>query len=429
MLLAVASTAVVSAVLVVFGSHADLPRAESRSASNELPVVPWEGGPAYYAGFEATATAGWTDPAFFPIGVWYESVITQQDVDADKAAGLNTYVELTDNSDLGLVRSNGMAALLSKPLAGHGKETVGWLIDDETDMWAGAGDAEWTGNHPGQGPLCVPEGAGCGYTVLRTLSERLPKDDGRFTYANYGKGVMMWLSDVDAARFVNEFTRVVSTDVYWYTSSGICVDAQNSLSLPTTQCRLAANYGAVIDRQRKLDAVDGHRQPILAFVEVGWPGEDDERAIEPPELAGAVMSSLIHEARGVVYFNHNFGGPCPSQHVLRDACGKLIRPTVTELNRRIRQLAPVLNTQSYQYGFAAGLDTMLKEYQGSYYVFAMVSRGSAVGEHTLTLPPGLSADRVEVLFEDRTLPVDRDGRFSDSFGAEHIYHIYKITSG
>lgn len=387
----------------------------------------WEGGPAYYERFPATVAAGWRNPRFFPIGVWFESVGSQHDVDLDKTAGINTYVELTDNSDLGLVRSNKMSVITGARAAGYGPETVGWLLDDEVDMWGGPGHDRWTGNVPGQDPLCDPASGRCGYTVLKTLSDRLPAGDGRLRYANFGKGALLWESDDEAAAFVNGYTQAVSADAYWYTDPGVCENAQNALNLPAQQCRLAANYGWNVDRLRALDALDGRLQPVFAFIEDGWPSSDGGRRIRPEELAGAVMNSLIHEARGIIYFNHSFGGPCQSQHVLRDACGAGIRPTVTELDRRVNELAPVLNTQSYAYSFNPGLDTMLKEYDESYYVFAMVKRGSPTGSYSLALPPGLVATRAAVLFENRDVPVDAAGRITDSFAAEYTYHIYKLT--
>ncbi|SDI66232.1 hypothetical protein [Nonomuraea jiangxiensis] len=406
------------------------PRPSGPTQPAELGRVPWEGGPAYYAKFPATAAAGWTKDSFFPIGVWYESVITQDDVDKDRAAGINTYVELTETSDMALIRNNGMFAIPSKPLPGHGAETVAWLITDEADMWAGPGDDGWTGNFPGQGPLCIPDDPHkerCGYTVMKTLKERLPKGDGRPHYANYGKGVMIWQNDAQAGRFVNDYTDLVSLDVYWYTSHYACQDAEGWLNIPQEQCRLSANYGSLLDRQRKLDAADGERQPIYAFVEVGWPAPEDTRGIEPEQVKGAVMNSIIHEARGVIYFNHSFGGPCQTQHALRDACGARTRPAVTEVNAQLRQLAPVLNTQSLDYySFGQGLDTMLKEHQGSYYVFAMLKRGVQPGVRSFRLPGGLSPSKVEVLFENREVPVS-GGSFSDSFAKEYSYHIYKIT--
>ena len=400
--------------------------AEHGTTAFGMPRVPWAGGAGYYSRFSVPATAGWTDPRFFPIGVWYESVVTQEDVDLDKAVGLNTYFELTDSTDMSLVRDNGMFAFISKPLAGYGKETVGWLLSDEVDMWARGGDAAWTGNQPGEGEICEPPDKGCGYTVMRTLAARLPGADGRMRYMNYGKGVMMWLPEADAERFVNDYTDLVSTDIYWYTDGNICEEAGNFLSVPPEKCRLAAGYGSTVDRTSRLDARDGRLQPVFAFVQVGWPAEGDDRAIQPAQIAGAVMNSLIHEARGIIYFNHNFGGPCITQHVLRDECGAAVRPTVAELDRRIAELAPVLNTQSYQYTFNPALDSMLKEHEGSFYIFAMLNRGAATGSHAFTLPKALWGSRAEVLYENRGIDIV-EGRFADSFDAEYTYHIYKIT--
>jgi hypothetical protein len=370
-----------------------------------LPRVPWEGGPGYYAKFPQAAAGGWTDPSFFPIGVWFESAVSQGDVASDKAAGLNTYVELTANSDADLVRANGMFAIPSLALTGHGSESVGWMLDDEVDMRFG----------PGRG-----------YEVMAEHVARTP-DDGRFRYSNYGKGVMLWETDAEAQRFVNSYTDVVSNDIYYYTDPNICSELQNFHGVPADRCRRAANYGFTMDRMRALDGMDGKRQPIWAFVENGHPfSEDWAPTITGPQLTGAVVSSLIHEARGIIYFNHNFGGPCPTQHVLRESCGAAIRPYVTEVNRQITALAPVLNTQSYQYSFNPALDTMLKHHDGAYYVFAMQNRDHTSGSYAFTLPAGMRGTSVEVMFENRTLPVS-GGTFNDSFAAEHSYHIYKIS--
>src|SRR5262245_41257055 len=106
----------------------------------------------------------------------------------------------------------------------------------------------------------------------------------------------------------------------------------------------------MIDRLRKLDGVDGKRIPIYAFVEVGHPfTENDAPTITGDQIGGAVMNSLIHGARGVIYFNHSFGGACQSQHLLRDSCGAANKPAVVQTNQRITSPAPVLNTPSYQW--------------------------------------------------------------------------------
>lgn len=390
-----------------------------------LPRIPWEGGPDYYRQFPQAAAEGWTNPAFFPVAVWFESVLTPADVARDRAIGLNTYMELTPNSDVDLIRRNGMTAITSTRLQGAGDETVGWLLSDEPDMWGGPGDAPWTGKYPGYGDVCSPASAKCGFTVLRTLGGNFPPD-GRMRYVNYGKGVYLWYSDDQAAAFVNNFTHIVSTDIYWYTDPNICSEALRYRSMDPVSCRVAANYGLVVDRGRELDALDGKRQPVFGFVEDGLPFTDGNHVITGDEMQGAVMNSLIHEARGIIYFNHNFSGNCQTQHVFREPCGELVRPAAKKVNAQIAQLAPVLNTQSYQYVFNRRLDTMLKSLDGSYYVFAMVGRGTPPGTFDLTLPPGLDVSSAEVLFEDRTVPVV-GGRMSDEFAAEYTYHVYKIT--
>ncbi|MGP3917544.1 hypothetical protein [Nonomuraea sp. 10N515B] len=394
----------------------------------ELEPVPWAGGPAYYKRFKAAAEAGWSKPSFFPVGVWYASLRAQQDVDKDRKAGINTYVELTQDSDMGLVRSNRMSAITSGPRRGAGPETVGWFLATEADMWAGAGVAKWSGAQGYRSGVCLPEGKRCGFTVMDRLARRLP-EDGHLRYANYGKGVMYWHSSEQAAEFVNGYTNVVSTGVHWYTDPAACDEGERFLRMPSSQCRLSANYGAVIDRQRLLDAEDGSLQPIFALVELGHPSQKSGGTIRPEQMKGAVMSSLIHEASGIIYLGHNFGGPCRTVSLLREPCGDGIRPAVTEVNGQIRQLAPVLNTQSYRYGYAPELDTMLKRYRGAYYLFAMVARGASTGRHTLAVPANLSTARqVEVLFEGRTVPVGADGQFTDSFDTESTYHIYKIET-
>lgn len=394
----------------------------------ELEPVAWEGGPRYYERFAAAAKAGWTEPSFFPVGVWFAAVRTRADVTADKAAGITTYFELTRDSDPRLLRRHGMSALTSRPLPGYGDETVGWLIGTEADMWGGPGSARWSGVAGFGAPACRPARASCGYTAMETLSRRLP-DDGRLRYANYGKGVMYWHTGDQAAAFVNGYTDAVSTSLYWYTDRAACEEGGRFMNLATGQCRLAANYGETIGRQRTLDAKDARLQPVYAVVELGQPREDD-RAIEPGQVGGAVMSSLIHGARGVVYLDHSVGRACRTTSLLRAPCGARVRAAVSELNKRIRRLAPVLNSQSFRYGYAPGLDTMLKRHDGFLYLFAMVERGGTMGPRTLTIPSELSTAReAEVLFEDRTLPIGADGRFTDSFATEGTYHIYKIRIG
>jgi hypothetical protein len=320
---------------------------------------------------------------FFPVAVWFESVIGEEDIRADRSVGLNTYLELTTNTDLDLVARSGMRMVSS--VSATDERLDGFLLPDEVDMWAGPGDAEWTGNSPGQGPICRPEESPCGYTVLADVMAGVPPE--RYAHGQFGKGVAIWESDDEARRFVNTYPDAVSASLYWSTDPNICGPSEGGAFLgiegevSPSRCRAPRNYGLTVDRLRNLVQPRG-RTPVWVFVEVGHPfGEDDAPTITPLQLEQAVWSGLVHGARGVVYFNHNFGGPCFSFHVLRDACGDLIRPTVARVNTTIRRRARLLNAPFVD-GLArthGGVDVAVKLHRGHFrLIVAHRTAGDAV---------------------------------------------------
>jgi hypothetical protein len=356
-----------------------------------------------------------TSVSFFPIGVWFESIVEQRNIDLDRAVGLNTYVVLTGNSDAALVASNGMhfIAQQSEWSSRPSFAIDAWELDDEVDMRFSPAD---------------------GFRRLAAIVASLPAD-GRFRYANYGKGVTFWLSDADARRYVNEFQNVVSVDNYWFTDNNICLSSEGGRlvanpprNLTSAECHLAANYGLTVDRVRQLDAADGARQPVWAFVEVGHPAsEEDWPSITPVQVRAAVWHSLIAGARGLIYFNHSFGGPCQTQHALREPCYAAVREVVQATNRQIAELAPVLNSP-FADGYvtaSSGVRVMAKRGpDGAWYVFAGSRQlGSQTASFTIA-----SGSIVEVLYEGRTRPV-MNGQFTDSFADGNAVHIYRITGG
>lgn len=175
------------------------------------------------------------------------------------------------------------------------------------------------------------------------------------------------------------------------------------------------------------DGADGKRMPLWALVEVGHPTSDNSApTITGDQIAGAVMNSLIHNARGIIYLNRSFGGPCISQHLLRDSCGAANKPKVVQTTQRITALAPVLNSPTYQWTANPSLDSMLKIHGGPYYLFAMPGPTGGTGSQSLNLPPPVSGGTAQVLFENRTVRVS-GGHLTDSFAGEYSYHISKIT--
>ena len=299
----------------------------------------------------------------------------------------------------------------------------GWLLADEIDM-----------------QQANAAGAAAARTELQNTINSLP-NDGRLTYTNYGKGVMFWNDSPDAEKYVNDFQDVTSADIYWFTDSDLSVASQggrllnNEQPLTIAQTRLAANYGYTVDRMRELDAMDGVHQPIWNFVEVGWPFDrtaaQGGRQILPDEIKAAVWHSIIAGAQGVIYFNHSFGGPDPTQHALRDPAYAAQREAVDSTNALIEQLAPVLHSP-FDDGFATVNDSvrvMTKYYNGEHYVFAgSTVNGAATAPDTFTLG-GITDGIAEVVGENRSIPIV-NGQFSDTFAdgnAIHIYHI--VTDG
>jgi hypothetical protein len=375
-----------------------------------------DGGPEYYNKFSSPLPS---DPNFFPLGVWFESVV-DSNADRDKDAGLNLYIVLTRDSNLSLVQRNGMRAILQSDwrtnrTAISSPAVAGWMAADEIDMQQG----------PDQGA-----------TTLKNRLSQLPKD-GRMRYNNYGKGVMFWETDAQAGRFVNDFQDVESADIYWFTDPNVARSSEGGKllnrgsPLTVTQTRRAANYGYTVDRMRALNVKDGSRKPIWNFVEVCWPfGESaakNGRAILPDEVKGAVWHSIIAGARGVIYFNHSFGGPNPSQHCLRDPAYAAVRASVKSTNEVVTQLAPVLNAP-FADGFVStspSTRTMAKFYDSRYYVFSG-SKENEASTSTFSLSE-VDSGTATVVGENRTIRIT-NGQFSDRFADGNAIHIYRIDS-
>lgn len=388
--------------------------------------TPWtlqdpDGGADYYGRFQDGLPAG---EDYFPLGLWLGSVTDPDQARHEREAGLNLYVDLTTDSGLQFLDPDRQQALTSWPAPG----SSGAVLGDEVDMWAGAGDGAWTGNFPGQGQICVEESEPCGYTIQEQFAASVAP--GVMTYANYGKGVTFWLSDAEAARFVSGPQDVVSADNYWFTDPNICAFHEGGTmleeprDLDATECRLPSNYGWTVQRQRELMEPAGSK-PVWAFIELGQPFDDG--TAEPPEIAqirAGAWSSIVHGARGIVYFGHSFGGPCPSFHVLRD-CGSALTDGIRELNAEITAMAPVLNAPTVVGALEVSgeVDAVTRLHEGDLYVLSTAA-GAGPGRAGFRLqcaPDGPA----EVVGEDRQVTV-RDGHFADDFPEETTVHLYRI---
>jgi hypothetical protein len=386
-----------------------------------------DGGEHYYDSFVNSFP---TTPEFFPIAVWSARVVAASDLAVDRSVGLNTYVQLTPDSDLQVVKDGGMFAIDDNSKG----DLAGEFLTDEADMWAGAGDGGWDGREGfidgGRLHPCIPADAGCGYTVMAQLQRRVPS--GVLSYANYGKGVAFWLPREDAERFVNDYQDLVSADNYWFSDDAICGQSEGGTlknngdgPLSPADCHLAANYGMTTKYVRSL-VKPRAALPVWSFVEIGHPsGDQAGYTITGPQMRAAVWSSIINGARGIIYFAANLGGPCPAFYIIRDACGDGIRGDLTAVNQQIIRLAPVLNAPFVDgYAQADGpIELAVKRYDGSNYIIA----GSTTDEPfdaKIVLSCG-NTRFADVVDENRSIDVT-DHSFRDSFRDGNAVHIYRI---
>jgi cell division septation protein DedD len=386
-----------------------------------LPTIPWEGGSSFWSQFPVTTAAGWTKPSFFPIGIWWDSVETDANAQFDKSYGINSYIETNPSVPYSVFADNGMywiGGKLNNTFPDNGSAWAGNFLGDEID-----------GKYD-------PPAAGLAYMKQQADAVR---SNGRFSYANFTAIMASNYNDEQLRadeQYISLVNGPVSVDAYWYTDPHCSqLPYKDWTYVPVNQghCRTASSYGKTVDSVRARVAAAGPLKPVWSFVEMMGTGPDFY--ISPDQIEGAAMNSVIHEARGLVYFNQSFEGKCVNGNLLRavqvdpNDCAAANANGMKKVNLIIQSLAPVLNTQSYKYTFGPDLDSMLKWYNGSAYVFSMVSgdANSSPGARTFALPAGLtSAASVEVLNENRSIPVVK-GAFTDSFAKESTFHIYRIT--
>ena len=371
-----------------------------------------DGGLGYYGQFaNPFSTAG----SYFPVGGWLRPAHDPEHFGDYANFGMNVFVGV-ENPELAneaMIRANGMKSIVQDDerlrFNDLGSETAGWLLFDEVDM---------------------VQGPGLGYSTLESILAGLPRD-GRLRYNNYGKGVLEWESDADAARFINgrngpnSFQQLVSTDYYWFTDP-------NARDNP--RYGFGSSYGDDVRKVRRLDALDGVRQPVWHFVELGWPWTEGAsqggRRILPAEIRSAVWHSIIAGARGIIYFDHNFGPAVPGSTILEEGYEDN-RVAATEVNAQIRSLAPVLNAPFVTSGHSASdsmagtVRYMVKWQGGKFWLFAGADRGGG----TRPSRSRASATRPRP-WRARTgpLPVS-NGSFTDQFADKNAIHIYRIDGG
>jgi len=244
---------------------------------------------------------------------------------------------------------------------GDDPRVVSWFASDECDMgYSGCDqDVNGDGRQDEWDGLLIQQG------YASTLRSR---EDGRFVSANFGNGVLesFWSSHTmdDHVQLMD----VSSVDKYAYTSPGVQFEINRSPAWPAgADIQTSAAYGWLAEQMRKFQDPLRYR-PVWITIETrmpylfgGGPGgiEEGATSITPDRLEGAIWASIIHEARGITLFQHNNDGVCDTYSLTDSTCPGL-QERVRAVTAKIRLLAPVINTQSYQYDFDNQTDRRTK---------------------------------------------------------------------
>lgn len=351
-----------------------------------------------------------TDPTFFPIGVWLQN---PDNAERYRAAGINIYVGLWQGptaAQLQRLRRAGMWVICAQndlALSHADRDIIiGWLQPDEPD------NAQSRGAGLGYGPPVPPRDVIDAYRAMRE------RDPLRPVLLNLGQGVAWdhWHGRGARTNHPEDYPEyvkggdIVSFDIYPVTHPH-----------PEVAGRLEYVAGGVT-RLRSW-AKDG--QTVWNAVGVSRINNADVKPTAA-EVRAQVWMSLIHGSQGLIYFVHQFKPRFIEAALFED---EDVLREVTRINAQIRSLAPVLNSPSVENALAiddAGLGgpiaTMTKRFAGWTYLFtvAMAPRPATVTVRDLS---GAAPGRVTVIGEDRTIEI-RDGAFTDTF-APYGVHIYR----
>ena len=345
------------------------------------------------------------DPTFFPVGVWLQS---PERALAYKAIGINTFVGLwkgPTESQLATLAENGMFVVTSQNEVGlhsvNRSIIKGWLHDDEPDN----ARASFKGLHV----TCIPVAE-----VVHRTEEMRARDGTRPIVLNFGQGIVnryWWgrgLCTGDENYYFNAARGVdiLSFDIY-----------PVAAEIPQVKGKLEYVARGVT----RLMNIAVTSQKVWALIETT--ALNPKIAVRPDQVRAEIWMALIHGARGIVYFVHEFSPVFREDAIFRHPD---VVKEVARQNELIRSLASVLNnpnldgTVSVQSNIP--IATMVKRHKNVLYIFAVAMKNSPSRPRFRL--EGIDDARAVVVDENRDVAVAQ-GFFEDSFDGYGL-HIYEV---
>jgi hypothetical protein len=341
----------------------------------------------------------------FPLGVWLQSPARASRY---KEMGINVFVGLWEGpteAQLAVLAKYDMFVVAEQNdigLRSVNRHVIkAWLHQDEPDNAQSIG--------LGLYGRCVPAAQ-----VVRRSREMKIKDPTRPVMINFGQGIAneYWKGrgpcngDMEYYDVAIEGADILSFDIY-------------PVGSKTSQVKGKLEYVArgvsnLIQRATP-------RQTVWNAIETT--ALDPDVPVTPAQVRAEVWMSLIHGSKGIVYFVHEFAPTFREDGIFRHPD---VVQEVTKINQLIKVLAPILNSPNVSgrltVSSQAPIATMVKEYEGSVYVFAVAMRGESTS--ALFTISRVRDGYAEVLDEQRNVTIS-ESSFNDSF-AGYSVHVYRI---
>jgi hypothetical protein len=351
------------------------------------------------------------DPAHFPIAVWLHA---PRNAARYRELGVNLYVGLwkgPTEAQLAELENAGMPVICDQNEFALTQLTrkviVGWMHGDEPD------NAQPLPDGQGYGPPIEPKRIVADYERIRAA------DPSRPVVLNLGQGVAWdgWHGRGVRSRHPEDYPEYVrGCDIASFDIYPVAHDA------PAVTGKLEF-VGRGVQRLR---AWCGGSKPVFACIETTQIGPGG-RSATPAEVRSEVWMALIHGARGIVYFVHEFKPKFVEAGLL--AHPEMAR-AVQAINAEIAALAPALNSpDALDAATVKSSDervpvALLCKRQGADTLLFAVAMGPGKADATFELKGGEGRAQVVVLGEARTLEA-REGRFTDSF-ERYAVHLYRV---
>jgi hypothetical protein len=344
------------------------------------------------------------DPNFFPVGVWLQEPRNAAEF---KSIGVNTFVGLWQGpteAQLSELAARGMFAVADQnetALRSQNARVIrGWMQPDEPD------NAQ-TSALGGFGP-CVPAA-----TVRERTREMKRRDATRPVMINFGQGLAnpYWkgrgscTGDTEYYDIAMQGADIVSSDIYPVTSTIDPVRGKLEYVARATD--------ELIRRARS-------GQTVWAVMETTF--IQSQQRVTPEQLRAEIWMALIHGAKGIIYFVHEWTGGFREDGIFR-------HPEIVEEAKRnnqlIQTLAPVLNSGNVRNLVkvsSPSISIMVKKYEDALYIFAVAMDQNAV---TARLQLPVQDGTAEVLGEARSIPF-HGGILQDRFAGYGV-RLYRVA--